>query len=290
MLLPGRDTWDPQYRFGFNGKENELDFRGVGQITDYGMRIYNVRLGKFLSVDPLTRSFPMLTPYQYASNNPIQNVDIDGLEGMAGNLMHPGKWHIPGDADDNGFVNESESEIWGKLMKANFKIGIYGTIGLFRPQIGIPLVLTDLSGAPVLPAPQAMASTLESQAVRQTEIALDEAYSESATATTGTSGNNISKSTKTTATQNANSQATAANGSSSSARSNSANKPGPTLKTAGGGTINNSKWAGQTNPKAFGNGFDVPVNTSGYPDFSKYLYVKAPSAPGTIQPYNTVNI
>ncbi|MDH5381454.1 MAG: hypothetical protein OEW75_11410, partial [Cyclobacteriaceae bacterium] len=35
---------------------------------------------KFLSVDPLTKSYPMLTPYQFASNRPIDGIDLDGLE------------------------------------------------------------------------------------------------------------------------------------------------------------------------------------------------------------------
>lgn len=35
---------------------------------------------KFLSVDPLTNKYPMLTPYQFASNTPIQAIDLDGLE------------------------------------------------------------------------------------------------------------------------------------------------------------------------------------------------------------------
>jgi hypothetical protein len=37
-------------------------------------------LGRFLSVDPLTKSYPELTPYQFASNTPIQAIDQDGLE------------------------------------------------------------------------------------------------------------------------------------------------------------------------------------------------------------------
>jgi len=87
MLLPGRDTFDPQYRFGFNGKENELDFRGIGVITDYGARIYNARLGKFLSVDPLQSKFAYFTPYQYAGNRPIEAIDLDGLEPVSSNDM-----------------------------------------------------------------------------------------------------------------------------------------------------------------------------------------------------------
>ncbi|MEZ4909524.1 MAG: hypothetical protein R2774_01550 [Saprospiraceae bacterium] len=42
--------------------------------------MYNPSIGKFLSVDPLTKSYPMLTPYQFASNTPIAAVDLDGLE------------------------------------------------------------------------------------------------------------------------------------------------------------------------------------------------------------------
>jgi hypothetical protein len=38
------------------------------------------RIARFLSVDPLTKFYPMLTPYQFASNTPIMSVDLDGLE------------------------------------------------------------------------------------------------------------------------------------------------------------------------------------------------------------------
>ena len=84
--MPNRGyTASGSYRYGFNGKENDNDVKGNGNEQDYGKRIYDPRLGKFLSVDPLTKTYPQLTPYQFASNNPIQNVDIDGLEGGASN-------------------------------------------------------------------------------------------------------------------------------------------------------------------------------------------------------------
>ncbi len=44
------------------------------------MRIYDPRLGRFLSVDPLTKEYAELTPYQFASNRPIDGIDRDGLE------------------------------------------------------------------------------------------------------------------------------------------------------------------------------------------------------------------
>ncbi|GAA3945144.1 hypothetical protein GO495_31090 [Chitinophaga oryziterrae] len=42
----------------------------------------NSAMHRFLSVDPLSGTFPMLTPYQYASNSPIMNIDLDGMEGV----------------------------------------------------------------------------------------------------------------------------------------------------------------------------------------------------------------
>ena len=44
------------------------------------MRIYSERLGRFLSVDPLNKTYPWWTPYQFAGNMPIVSVDIDGME------------------------------------------------------------------------------------------------------------------------------------------------------------------------------------------------------------------
>lgn len=77
LQMPGRSYESEGYRFGFNGKEKDQDFQNN---YDYGFRIYNPSIAKFLSVDPLTKSYPMLTPYQFASNTPIQAVDLDGLE------------------------------------------------------------------------------------------------------------------------------------------------------------------------------------------------------------------
>ena len=56
------------------------EFAGVGNHMDYGFRRQDTRTGRFISVDPLTKKYPMLTPYQFASNSPIAGIDLDGLE------------------------------------------------------------------------------------------------------------------------------------------------------------------------------------------------------------------
>lgn len=79
--MPGRSyTSGNQYRYGFNGKEYDNEISGDGNQYDYGFRIYNPRLGRFLSVDPLAKVYPELTTYQFASNSPIQGIDLDGRE------------------------------------------------------------------------------------------------------------------------------------------------------------------------------------------------------------------
>ncbi|MDB5274752.1 MAG: hypothetical protein JWO58_3119 [Chitinophagaceae bacterium] len=80
-LVGGRNVAANNYRYGFNGKEmDNPGTAGGGSTYDYGFRIYNPQIARFLSVDPLTRSYPELTPYQFASNTPIWGVDWDGLE------------------------------------------------------------------------------------------------------------------------------------------------------------------------------------------------------------------
>jgi uncharacterized protein RhaS with RHS repeats len=54
----------------------------------YGFRFYDTEINRFVSVDPLADKFPALTPYQYASNNPILNVDLDGLEGLPAQMVN----------------------------------------------------------------------------------------------------------------------------------------------------------------------------------------------------------
>ncbi len=89
MLMPGRQytVSGNNYRYGFNGKENDNEVKQdangnniIGSQQDYGMRIYDPRLAKFLSVDPLAESYPYYSPYLVSGNNPIKFVDLNGLE------------------------------------------------------------------------------------------------------------------------------------------------------------------------------------------------------------------
>jgi RHS repeat-associated protein len=78
MQMPGRTYSTGNYRYGFNGKEKDADMDGNNY--DYGFRIYNPQIGRFLSVDPLTNKFAFYSPYHFAGNSPIAKLDLDGRE------------------------------------------------------------------------------------------------------------------------------------------------------------------------------------------------------------------
>jgi RHS repeat-associated protein len=66
------------YLFSFNGKEKIDEINGVGNDIDFGARVYDTRLGRWLSCDPLESSYPFVSTYSFAMNKPIMFVDIDG--------------------------------------------------------------------------------------------------------------------------------------------------------------------------------------------------------------------
>ena len=53
--------------------------KGEGNQQDYGMRVYDPRVGRFLSVDPLTGDFADQSSYGFAANSPLLFVDAMGL-------------------------------------------------------------------------------------------------------------------------------------------------------------------------------------------------------------------
>lgn len=60
---------------------NTLTHEVVAFVDDDSVRLMEADMTtRFLSVDPLGRKFPELTPYQFAGNTPIQAIDLDGLE------------------------------------------------------------------------------------------------------------------------------------------------------------------------------------------------------------------
>jgi RHS repeat-associated protein len=81
MLMPGRTFLAgaaQSYRYGYNGKEKNDEIEGAGNQLDYGDRMYDPRLGRWLSIDPIANRYPGYSPYNYAADNPIIFLDEEG--------------------------------------------------------------------------------------------------------------------------------------------------------------------------------------------------------------------
>ena len=70
-----------QNNFKYNDKElqNQEFSDGTGlEDYDYGARMYDPQIGRWMVIDEMSSNFSFESPYSYAGNNPISNVDVGG--------------------------------------------------------------------------------------------------------------------------------------------------------------------------------------------------------------------
>lgn len=116
-------------RYKYNGKERDEE----SGLYNYGMRCYSSWTCRFISVDPIKHQYPELTPFQYASNRPINLIDLDGLEG-AQRVNHEERtttlvldvYYVPVDPDNpeketSGFT-EKQVEMYKESIDSYFEM------------------------------------------------------------------------------------------------------------------------------------------------------------------------
>jgi RHS repeat-associated protein len=120
MLQPNRTfSSNSEYRYGFNGKEIDNEVKDKAVQYDYGFRIYDSRIVKFLSVDPLFKEYPWNSSYAYAEGDMIRCVDVDGGEKKVAN-------------QPIGYYNEENHTTWKSVKKIKGKESQKGAYAILR--------------------------------------------------------------------------------------------------------------------------------------------------------------
>jgi len=76
--MDGRKITMDSYRFGFQSQEKDDEVKGGGNSYDFGARMYDARIGRFLSLDAYASKFASQSPYVFAGNTPIMALDSNG--------------------------------------------------------------------------------------------------------------------------------------------------------------------------------------------------------------------
>jgi RHS repeat-associated protein len=122
MSMPGRKfaQANSNYRFGFNGKEKD-NSTGESNI-DFGARIYDGKLGRWLSVDLEEAVYPSYTTYNFVLNCPIFYIDPDGNDVKDPNKI---KYIDKGKGNVDHLRIMTRTDVWKKTVEPFAKGGMY---------------------------------------------------------------------------------------------------------------------------------------------------------------------
>ena len=78
MRMVGSMSSETAYNYGFQGQEIDDDiFEGAVRFKH---RIHDARLGRYLSIDPLSSQYPFYSHYSFSGNNVINSFELEGAQ------------------------------------------------------------------------------------------------------------------------------------------------------------------------------------------------------------------
>jgi RHS repeat-associated protein len=80
VLLKERTVESAFYRTSFQKQEHDDEVKGEGNSMNFKFRMYDPRIGRFFTVDPMKNYFSYNSVYAFCENRVIDGVDQEGLE------------------------------------------------------------------------------------------------------------------------------------------------------------------------------------------------------------------
>ncbi|AUP78954.1 DUF6443 domain-containing protein [Flavivirga eckloniae] len=116
--------------WNYLGQEEQTEL-GLGWLT-FRYRNYMPEIGRFFGVDPVSSEYMSISTYQFAHNNPIWKIELEGLEGITINKEDEG-----GDV-----ITREPVKVRGDRLPNDVQIDAKGTMNAIMP-IVTTLVLID---------------------------------------------------------------------------------------------------------------------------------------------------
>lgn len=86
-IMPSKQFNSENYRYSFNGKENDFELKTKNNSIQFEFREYDPRIGRFNTLDPKTNKYPWNSTYNFAENDVIGCIDYLGKSKYIVNIV-----------------------------------------------------------------------------------------------------------------------------------------------------------------------------------------------------------